>query len=380
MYSISDYGQMIADRLRMDAHVEALRRVIRPDSVVVDIGTGAGIFALIAARLGAQRVYAIEPSDAIQLARDFARINGFAHSIQFIQDRSVDVDLPEKAHVIVSDLRGVLPLFADHLASVIDARTRFLTPGGALVPQCDTVWVALVSADKLYQACVAPWQTKRFGLDLAAGQRMVLNRYRKAQIAARQLCEQPRCWAELDYRRITGPDVAASLRWTIQQDRAVHGFTVWFDSCLAEAVGFSNAPGKPELIYGHTFFPWLEPVALKQDDTVDLLLEARLVGGEYVWRWDTHVRDVHSRLRAEFKQSTFFGTPLSPARLHKQAEDFTAALNADGRVVKHALSLMAGDTPLIQIGQALRQRFPERFADHAQALDYVRQLADKYGA
>ena len=57
MYPITAYGRMIADEVRMDAYVSALRFVVRPDSVVVDIGAGTGIFALLACRFGARRVY-----------------------------------------------------------------------------------------------------------------------------------------------------------------------------------------------------------------------------------------------------------------------------------------------------------------------------------
>ncbi len=46
MYSIAAYGSMIADRVRMDAFTKALRQAIKPDSVVLDIGTGPGSFAL----------------------------------------------------------------------------------------------------------------------------------------------------------------------------------------------------------------------------------------------------------------------------------------------------------------------------------------------
>jgi predicted RNA methylase len=45
-YSIGDYGDMIADKARMDPYAYALKSLIRPDSVVLDIGTGAGIHAL----------------------------------------------------------------------------------------------------------------------------------------------------------------------------------------------------------------------------------------------------------------------------------------------------------------------------------------------
>jgi hypothetical protein len=40
MYSIGDYGDMIADKVRMDPYVYALKAVIETNSVVLDIGTG----------------------------------------------------------------------------------------------------------------------------------------------------------------------------------------------------------------------------------------------------------------------------------------------------------------------------------------------------
>ena len=44
-YDILGYGHMIADNDRTHAYARALRRVIRPDSVVIDLGTGVGLFA-----------------------------------------------------------------------------------------------------------------------------------------------------------------------------------------------------------------------------------------------------------------------------------------------------------------------------------------------
>ena len=78
MYSVHTYGQMLADGPRMDAHVAALRRVVKPGSVVLDLGCGPGVFALLACRFGARRVFAIEPDNVIELARQAAKANGFA--------------------------------------------------------------------------------------------------------------------------------------------------------------------------------------------------------------------------------------------------------------------------------------------------------------
>src|SRR5437016_11881319 len=135
MYGLGAYGSMIADRVRVEAYAEALRKSVRKGSVVAEIGTGPGIFAVLACQLGATRVYAIEPSEIIQVAREVAAANGCADKIEFFEELSDRVMLPGRADVILSDLRAVLPLFQRHIPAIIDARSRFLAPGGAMIPE-----------------------------------------------------------------------------------------------------------------------------------------------------------------------------------------------------------------------------------------------------
>lgn len=86
-YGVWNYGEMISDATRMSAYDAALRRHINQDSVVLDIGTGTGIFAMLACRYGARRVIAVEPSQSIEVAREIARDNGLADRIQFVKGR-----------------------------------------------------------------------------------------------------------------------------------------------------------------------------------------------------------------------------------------------------------------------------------------------------
>ena len=143
MYSLSDYGHMIADKVRMDPYAHALKAMVTSDSVVLDIGAATGIHSLLACKFGACQVYAIETNDAIHLARKLAQVNGFSDRIDFIQDSSANVSLPEKADLIVSDLRGALPPFGLHIPTIIDARNRHLAPGGTLIPMRVSFWAAL---------------------------------------------------------------------------------------------------------------------------------------------------------------------------------------------------------------------------------------------
>src|SRR4029077_10268230 len=175
MYSLAGYGSMVRDRIRVNAYAQALRSVVRRDSVVVDLGTGPGIFAILACQLGARKVYAIEPSHIIRVARDAAADNHCADRIEFIQDLSTRINLPERADVIVSDLRGVLPLFQRHIPTIMDARCRFLSPGGVVIPARDTLWASVVEAPQLYDRFVDCWRNTSLQQDLGAARRLATN-------------------------------------------------------------------------------------------------------------------------------------------------------------------------------------------------------------
>ena len=312
MYSLHFYGRMIADEPRMEAYAEALRQTVKPDSVVMDLGCGPGVFALLACKLGARRVYAVEPNNVIALAREAAVANGFADRIQFFEKLSTEITLDEPATMIISDLRGVLPWFQQHILSIIDARKRLLARGGTLVPRRDVLWAAVVEAPDAYEELVTPWENNRFDLDLSAGTRLITNTWRKTRVRPEQFLVEPVHWTTIDYHEVDSPDVQTEISWRAARKGTGHGVAVWFDSELIDGVGFTNHPGGPELIYGNAFFPFSQPVDVMEDDRITLRLAAKMVGDDYVWRWDTDFP------KTSFKQSTFFGVPLSLERVKKQ--------------------------------------------------------------
>src|SRR5260370_33236526 len=116
MYNLQGHAGMIYDTGRVEAYRRALQLVVNRDSVVVDIGTGLGIFAFLASQAGARKVYAIEPCEIIAVARELAQSNGLER-IEFIENISSRVTLPEPADEIVSDLAVAITLFAQHLPS-----------------------------------------------------------------------------------------------------------------------------------------------------------------------------------------------------------------------------------------------------------------------
>ena len=143
----------------------------------------------------------MEPTDAIAVAKEIAHANGFGNRIEFIQATSLEVTLPEQADVVVSDLSGVLPLFGQHLTSIIDARERLLTPRGSLIPARHCLWAAVVEAPSLYERLVKPWTVEQTGFDMTAALQIVTNAWEKAAVDLDQLVSQPFVGARLITRQ-----------------------------------------------------------------------------------------------------------------------------------------------------------------------------------
>jgi len=373
MYSLYSYGQMLAEGPRMTAYTAALERAVKPGSVVLDLGCGPGVFALMACRLGARRVYAVEPDNVIEIAREVVKANGFSDRVEFFQNLSTEITLAEPADVIVSDLRGVLPLYGRHIPSIIDARKRLLAPHGTLIPRRDMLWAAVVETADRYEEIVGPWEAH--GFDLSAATRVVTNTWRKTRIEARDLLTEPARWETLDYDEIESADVRADVAWTIARPGKAHGIAVWFDSELIEDIGFSNAPGGPELIYGNALLPFSHPVSVAEGDGINVTLSADFVGDDYVWRWET---EFTGETAVSFKQSTFFGAPLSPSQLRKRTATYKPSLNAQGEARSFILKLMNGENSLSEIATRVVERFPERYADWNEAFSEVANVSQDF--
>jgi type I protein arginine methyltransferase len=379
MYSISDYGKMIENSYRMEAYFNALEQAIRPNSTVLDIGTGTGICAMLACQLGAKKVYAIEPSDVIQVARELAQENGYADQICFIQAFSTGVTLPEAVDVIVSDMRGMLPLFQSHIPSIVDARSRFLATEGIQIPQRDRLWASVVAAPEIYQNYLSFCDEQPYGLTMEAARKRLIQNFYKSKITPEHLIVEPQCWAELDYTAITEPNVQGILNWTIGESRQAHGLCLWFDTTLLDNIGFSNAPGEPNLVYGRAFLPWPTPVDLVAGDQISVKLMAKLINDEYIWVWDTQVLAVGdgNTLKTNFHQSTFFGAILSADHL-KQGSLHTPHLNRQGELDYMILGQMQTTQRLEDIAAQLIDKFSDRFGSFTEALSYVGQVSSKY--
>jgi len=139
---------IVRDERRNAAYDAALRRAIRPGSRVLEIGTGTGLLAMMAARAGAAEVITSEMTPAIaEAAREIVARNGFADRVRVIAKHSdkldVEADLHGPVDVLVSEIVSNNLLGQDVLATHERAVRDLLKPGGRVIPARGSIRVAL---------------------------------------------------------------------------------------------------------------------------------------------------------------------------------------------------------------------------------------------
>ena len=131
---------MLHDDRRTSDYVAALSQAVRPGDVVLDIGTGSGVLAIAAARAGAKQVYAVEASDIAEAAERVFALNDMGDRITLVAGWSREIELPEPADLLVSEVIGNEPFEEEILETTLDARRRLLKPGARLIPNALTLF------------------------------------------------------------------------------------------------------------------------------------------------------------------------------------------------------------------------------------------------
>ncbi len=368
--SVSGQRTMALDAVRNEAYSAALKQAVGPDSVVMDLGSGTGIHGLFAARLGARRVYLVEPEDILAVAEEIVRANGLQDTVRCLHGRLEDLPLPEPVDVIVSVLTGNFLLTEDLLETLFYARARALKPGGLLIPSAATMEAVPVSAPAVHAAEIAAWSVHQHGIDLSPARVYAANTifYRVDGLRNLAYLAEPLTLATLDFYRDDYRAVQAEVTYEITESGICHGWVGWFSMKLGER-WLSTSPRAEALHWSPAFLPLDPPVAFEKGEQVSFVL-SRAPFGDWTWK----MRSGSTTQR----HSTLLSAPMKAATLKRASLEYVPSLNPEGHALAHVLSQCNGSTTMEAIAGTLRDRYPERFHSPAEALRFVQGIVKRH--
>jgi len=293
---------LLQDTVRTNAFREAIRRSVTQHSVVLDLGTGSGILSFFACEAGARRVFAVDGTHSADLASFLSRHLRFADRIQIIHDRSTNIELPERANVLVTETLGAFGFNEQILSSVIDARARLLTADAVIIPRHIDLYLAPVDDASIYKQRVSWWKEKPYGFDFSPLAVFASNIVFVGSVASDSFLAKPERVIVADLATIATADVSGSAHYAAARRGLIHGFAGWFRATLADGIELSNElPGSH---WEQVFLPLQSPIPVDAGTPIDVALESH---DGLSWRWKGTIGEI------PFDQMTALSSP--PCRL-----------------------------------------------------------------
>ncbi|HZS10729.1 MAG TPA: 50S ribosomal protein L11 methyltransferase [Nitrospirales bacterium] len=370
---LNEHRHYLADGVRLEAFARSIGEVVRPGDVVVDLGAGTGILGLMACRAGAARVYAIDDGGMIEVARELADANAYGDRIVHLKGHSTEVELPERADVVLADQIGHFGIEAGVLQYFADARRRFLKPGGRFLPRRLELNIAAVEypeADDL----VGFWQRSAGRFDVSPVHTLAANSTYSVTMSARHLLSDGSGLAAFELGE-PHEQFHADAMLSIHRPGMLHGLVGYFAASLSPSVQMTNSPAATDRIErSQLFLPIDRPIAVKDGDSVRVSLAVRPADVMMAW----NVTVAHGADTTTFRHSTLQGAIMAREDLQRTNPSHAPLLTAHGEAAQTVLSLCTGTVPVREIEERIATRFPMLFRTHRDAAAFVASLLSEH--
>jgi hypothetical protein len=372
---VDEHREYLSDAARLEAYRRAIHEIVRPGMTVADVGSGTGMLGLFALSAGAARLYSIEATGMIEIARAIATANGFADRFHAVHSHSSEAALPERVDLIVSDFVGRFGFDADILEIYPDAAARLLKPEGHLLPSAIALTVAPVQRADL-DAQVRFWSERRAGFDLSSAREWAVNTGYPVALTADDLLSDPVEAIRVDVGRRPESPLRANVEFVVRRAGDLHGVGGWATARLSPGVTLTNSPLASDRIRRrNVFLPLRAPFAVAVDDRIRLALA--LLPDQHIVNWTVSHVDRHGAVSRQ-AQSTLGGMLMSRDDLARTDPDFVPVLTPRGRGRLTILQLCDGTRTLNDIEDEVFARHPSLFTSQGEAAAFVAEVVAGY--
>lgn len=283
--SYNHYGvheDVMKDSITTAAYVKAVKQNAHlfRGALVLDACAGLGVCALLAAQAGAKKVIAIEAQpELVMMASKVALQNGYGPEVlEFVCGRPATIErLPggiEQVDLIISEWMGYFLMYEARLGDVLQARDRWLKPGGLMLPDRAKMYIAMLE-DSAYRERHFDFYGNVWGFDFSAMKVPAHSEPVVAPYDHLQLLSSPCCVLDLNLCTCTPEDcfhMASQFQVACRREGKANAVLAWFeirfDTCH-KPIAFATGPESPPTCWKQTaFFLSGSPLAVKAGDRV----------------------------------------------------------------------------------------------------------------
>lgn len=241
---------MMNDNVRNDAYEKALKTALQNGGVVLDIGSGSGLLAMMAARHGASKVITCEQVSMVaEKAKIIIERNGFADKIQVINKLSsninAEVELPERADILVTEIFDNGLLGENAILAIKHAREHLLKPNAKLIPSGARVYAMCIDSVEIY---------KNHRVETISGFNLSpFNQFSAYEYSGYHL-------AKTEYKALSSiapifnfdftkdsENESVEIEFLVTESGTCHAVAYWYELQLDENTIISTAPHLPQL-------------------------------------------------------------------------------------------------------------------------------------
>jgi protein arginine N-methyltransferase 7 len=241
--------RMLRDDLRNAAYRAAIER-FAPGRSMLDIGTGSGLLAMMAARAGAAQVYACEANPMLAAsARAVIAANGLSDRITVFDCHSGKLDrnrdLGGGVDLVVSEVFCHTLIGEGVLASLAHARAELTQPGALFLPARASIEVALAEFPPFVESVGL---VEGFDLSAFAGHLNVA-RHLPAEDPALALRSAPATLFAFDFAAGDPAERGTAQLALASIGGVVSGLAQWLRLTFADDIIYENRPGSTENLH-----------------------------------------------------------------------------------------------------------------------------------
>lgn len=251
---------MVSDRARTDAFAEAIHEIVKKNDQVLDLGTGTGLLAMLSAKAGAKKVYAVDQAAIANAAKKIVKANKLEDKIEVINSNANRFKLTEKVDTLISEWLGHFAFAETMLDDVIICRDQNLKKGGTMLPSGVEIVLAPVDSEILYdEQGPGYWSEPVHGIDFSMLEKMELDQAIavKTVVIPDDLMAPGKPIITVDLATATKetPWQSGETEFIAERHGQLNGFAGWFVAQLSPSVRLDTGPHQPRTHWEQSYFP-----------------------------------------------------------------------------------------------------------------------------